>query len=638
GSRDGLRREALRYRFYQNPGRDNLIANWMSDQAGGVPTEGDTGLKHLWSQPLRLSSDRETENLLGEISSALEDGEVDRACRILIKGEVSNALAGSPTDPDLHQPAAAVLRTIIKNHPEMQQHLAEKYERTGLIRLGRARTSGDARAIEQIPIQFMGTKAANQALALLADRDFSMGHFSKAIVRYNALLPQLEGQEKSNLVAKRNLAMAMSGVAPAETISEPVELPGRSFSADEFEKMIQEALAVHGVKSSETSPEQQTAGLPPSGKREAEVKVVAGLPIHGHGPVGALQAGHLLLLQQHGLLTAFDLKQQKSIWTHGTFDPGKHLATVRPLVADGRLYTILPDGDGVFLKCFLLDGFKEEWKTAIQGRMVSDPVIQASTLFLLTVSADEYLHLNRIDAARGQPEPSIMLVRHVRDEREENLIRLLPTPHQLLIPVRGAVVACDPWGVIQWIRRMPFVPPEADPMLTAEGDTPTLMLNGDGVITCHPSSPRLMDIEPETGDVRWETFQPQRRFLLKRTDEFVVIRNRHSVEALDRRTGQRAWRSPVESDATTFVSGPEELLGLRLDPPTDKKNPGKPERWIKRYSSDHGEVGETIPVPSGSNEVHNIQRVFAWEGRLFTLSPDATKEEPHTTVAVIELK
>lgn len=646
-----LRVQALKYNWLASPSRENLLAVWMLDQAEAhlddVPDaeEGVSTKRRHWPHPLRISPDRATVNLLGEMLAALEDNDPEQACKVLVRGELSATLVGTEHDANLYKPSGIVVKEILESHPDMRQILIDQFNPVGMIRVGRASAAGDAAELERLADQFAGTPAARKALALLGDRDLSMGNFEGALHRFETLIPYLDGEAKVQLRAKRNLALALGGHRPKDAIAVPVQLEGRLFSAPEFASLIDSCL----VEISGESPVEQLVVKPLEGGTSVSLQpFITNLLLAVEHPIASVQQGSILALQQDQLLQVVDFTQGVVRYTHGVaLDKRATKAeSFRPLFHGERLLTVKKDGKAYILQCLNVSDFAIAWEHRFTESLTSDPVVMDGRLYVATRSANELLYLHRLNWNTGSPEARTLLIRYPRPDKYPEIIRPQVVGGHLILPIRGSLMACDAWGNLVWVRRLPYVPYNVDSHMFADSEHPQVVAIDEGrMVVLAPCSPDIFCIDATNGRTQWQRFLPDRRYLIGRAGDSMLVRNRYSVEALRLGDGHTSERRPVVADQTAFLLQPDdELVEIRLDRsrPEDlvpKRRRTNPVSW-KPAAARFIQVGDDpkLRMEPGVEGFVDAQACFVVDGKAYALASffvDAKDRQPKMALAKI---
>jgi hypothetical protein len=639
-----LRRRALEYMFFSLPGSKNLLGSWMLDQASdnlGVPA-GDEGLmrSHFWMHPFRIRTDRETQNMLIDFFSSLKTGENARACKLLVKGYDANALTVMPNDEDLYAPVGVLLKSILDSNKALQQRLVDDFGRVGLIRLNRALEQGRMKDLEQIAIQFHGTDAARKALSSLGDYNLTAGQFQEAVNRYNPLIPEASGQEQSNLIAKRNLALAMMGERATERVIDTVSLPGGDMSAKQYEEMLETLLKKHRSVKEFVDVNPEIAQSKPS-RNDLDLHHIADLPFFMTQPINSTVKGQYLLMQQGRVLTAIDMAARKVAWSSGTADPKYERFAYDPLVLADRVVAAVYVDNTRVMRCFNLSDGRVLWDMPFSDHVVSSPFRIGNALFIVTSTTDKYLTLNRIRLSDGQPVFARQLIRHHVREGQIPFADTAASSSSVVIASLGMLVCCNEWGEINWVRRLTFVPPDVDPELSATFPSGNCMIIDGQVIICSPSSPSIDSVDLATGRKVWSRFRPQRRELLGQAGDLVLVRNRFGIEALRVMDGQREWGTRADEEGTSILLGRSgAILDIRLDRVDAKPASENVVRRATLVSTDDGRGLASWDLTQKETTLHDVVYSFHQGEKVFVVTRDYEKhrhrKEPCARLCVLE--
>ena len=644
GEWEMLRRRALEYMFFSLPGSKNLLGSWMLDQASGNLgiSPGDEGLvrNRFWMHPFRIATDRETQNMLIDFFSALETGENARACKLLVKGYDANVLTVMPDDKDLYAPVNVLLRSILESNKGLQQMLIDDFGRVGLIRVNRALEQGRMEDLEKIVIQFHGTVAARKALSSLGDYNLTAGQFREAVNRYHPLIPGASGQERDNLVAKHNLARAMMGQRSSERVTGTVSLPGGDMSAEKYEEMLEALLKKHQHVEEFLNINPEVEKARPS-RADLDLRHVADLPFFTALPVRSTVKGKYLLMQQGRVMTAIDMSAGKVAWSSGTPNRKYEGFACSPLVFADRVVSAMYVEEKRMLRCFNLPDGRVLWEMPFGDRVVSSPFRIGNALFVVTLSSNESLVLNRIRLSDGQPVFAKSLIRHNVREGEVVFTDTAVYGSSIVVASLGMLVCCDDWGDITWVRRMTVVPPDVDPVLSAALPSGGCMIIDGQVIVCSRGSPIIEGVDLETGRKIWSRIQPQRRDLLGQAGNLVLVRNHLGIEALGVRDGKRVWGTGAEDEGTSSLLGQSgAILDIRLDRVDAKSPSSSAVRRATLVSAVDGHDLISWDLTEKGTTLHNVVSSFHQGKKTFVVTSDYEKirhrKEPSARLCVLE--
>ena len=199
-------------------------------------------------------------------------------------------------------------------------------------------------------------------------------------------------------------------------------------------------------------------------------------------------------------------------------------------------------------------------------------------------------------------------------------------------------MACDAWGELLWVRRLPYVPFNADPKLFQDTEHAQILPIGEErLILLAPSSPDVCCINVRDGQMVWRQFRPDRRFLLGAAEEDVLVRHQYAVEALNLADGSTRSRQPVIAEDTVFLhQAGQELILCRLDRPRvedmePKKRGHVAESWRPapaRYLQLGN--GPRMEMESALSGFMHPQSVFAFNGNTFVLAAYYADEKDRT--------
>lgn len=633
-----LRLDARRYHMLARPYHENQFATWMSDQADQHLDVSDIEKKTFfekrhWPHPLRISSDRITMNMLGEMRSALQHDEPELACKVLIRNELNEQFVSTTEDEDLYKTAGIIVRDLIQQHPEMQKILIEKYNAVGMIRVGRAQQTGNAQTLERLAYQFAGTPASRKAQGLLGDRDLSTGDFASAIERFNALLQSSDPPLRNNLLAKRQLAEALQGLPPSGELTGSVSLDGGTFTIDQFKKLLAEVQQnTPRPPSAPSAPPTTDTAVDFNLEDHVHTNMLADIPFLLHETTVTAHHQDRLVLGQKDELLCINLNDGNTMWSWKPENANRASAQVRPLFVGDELIAILREKDRDALTRFNSNG-DIQWQIQIEGQTASHPILHLGHLYLISRSAEEFLTLNRFNVETGSHEMRRRLIRHPRMEKAYDVIQPAFVGEHLIIAARGLVINCDHRGEISWIRRLPYAPYKADRKLLPDpAYAQVLPIDPDHAVICPPNAPEIFGIQVASGHITWRHPQPDRKGLVNANADRILLKNHHSIACLDPQNGTVRWQIPAPTEFSQFVhnvSNP--LLQVRLDR-IDADNIDQnrhrhsspewnshPRREITWYDENLGSPTHSIRLPVNQAAEGNVSHAFTHGGHLYLL-------------------
>ena len=640
-----LRLDALRHLYLARdgagefgkdpPDRDAVaLARWALARAdarfraddGPAPAAPD--LPARWTHPLAHQPHRLTSDVMNEFLVLVKDKNYPAACRALVRHPLPNRLIRpSPGDallPSSHFQA----RQTIRNVPELRAILREKHADVGMVRMTRARRDNDVEAMKSVAAQFYSTEAGFEAKLALADLDLARGGFSTAAADYKALAGEKGYSQRRGAAIKYRLASAMlgrfAGAPPAET----VVLSAGTFSAEEFETMIQRLVREHGTRPS-TGPAALAPG-PKAGKMSlASLAATTGSAKDRDGAFGFQTAfaadARRLFVHHRGKLLATDLQTGQALWTYEPAFREPDLPAVGgsgPLRAGKKLYArFLQDGRWT-LTCFNPEGKKPLWSNAYGGQVVSDPILIDGRLYVIAArpapDGEVDLHLQGVHPDGGEASLSTLLLR-VRDVPPA-VGRPAVVDGGIVFRASGCLVHCDLRGEVRWVRRLPVVPPDVSPRLYEQMPSDDMLGRDSGdVIFAAAGCPQVMCVNVATGKLRWSKLFGEPVRVVGSPAGGVVIAEAAAIRALDPATGKTLWRQPGAAGIHGVLAAEGDTVACVLLDTPDPRRTGPPGfRGIRWRSAKDGRVAREIAFAPGP--LHGVAALFTDGKRIFGLA------------------
>ena len=647
GRWDALRYRSMQYVFMSRPGRENLLPSWMIAQAVGrlgMPAAQASGEIQRWVSPLRVWTDREAGNLVGDVLTATQAGELRRACRLLAQNGPTRGLCAAPGDEALYRPAHLLLKDVITSTDGLQEALVDQFASVALIRLNGALERGRTDVVNDIIYRFPGTKAARRASISVGDRDLARGHFSQAVSRYGALLPGATGAEQTLIQGKLNLALALSGSKPVTPVTQSVHLTEKTIEAGDFNGLVEDLWKQHADNQGGGQAAGTVGNRLEAPSKDVSLRYATELPFYPSVPMGWVRAGNYLVLQQGGLVSVVDQRGGTVVRSHGKMHRPSSGDVFRP-VADGeRLVALLREKDRRVLKCYGLATGEERWAYVPEQPVAGDPVRLGGSIFLVTCREDAHLELTQLSISSGEPGYSRLLLRHQAGRHGGTIARTMAVGSTIMICAGGALVACDAGGSIQWIRRLRFLPDKVDHGLSNLPPNRGMLSLGDGrVVICAPGSPCVECVDVRNGKLLWSSLQSSRCGLVAATDKVVVVRSVDGIEAVSAADGTRLWGKHVpEVHRTGFLwAFPGELAEVRLHRAPNADRPENLPRFLRRLSMADGEEIAEHAILQESSRVYNVYGLFPGEQGILVVTGDYDKQrhnKPAARLSVIDLR
>jgi len=639
-----------RTRHQQNAGP---LTQWAMDEAQSrLREQGDgNGPKpaSLWRHPLAVSDDPEMMNLLGEFLFLVRKKHYEAACKVLTSRTLPNALVATEGSQEILQTSHFKIRQIIHTTPPLGLVLRQaRYRQIGMIRLERARRQNDLETLTSLAAQFSGTEPGLGALHVLADRDLSNGDFGRAAARYRRLQESNHYSRRDDTAAKFRLASAMMGKLTGKPAIRSVNLPGGTFSPEEFERMIEQLVSARNRPDVALAAAAHRAGPGPAGAKaqlthlaDTPGKAVT-LPYSPTRPGDLVLDGDRVLVSQIGKLFAVDWRTRKVVWSvETTFDPRRP-----PSPAEGRA-RLLRVGQSLYVRsvepgrplaCFNTLTGKPLWSKVYDDRVLSDPVLIGAWVSVISTrdSVPGTLHLQRVSPITGETSFSSRPVQ-IRDSWP-SIGRPAVVGNSLLFRTTGCLISSDLRGEVQWARRLPLVPhsvlPEAHTGMSTED---MLVWRGRNVIFCARGCPYVMCVSAESGKVLWSFMisPPARLVGLVAGNAIVVEPDR--ICALDPETGKIRWqRRHSGNDAAVMPADDGTLLVVSLIRPRGgPKDTSTENRYVRWISAANGRTMLEIPV-IGDGGIYGVSRLLSDGKRIFGLSNGQSNRSNASKVFMIE--
>ncbi len=538
------------------------LGEWMLRRAFSATGDQLPGFEPTYYQhPLSVRGDRETESTLAEFEAAVSAQQPAQAARLLVASPLTDTLVAVGTDPDLLRSSHLLVRQTLRESPELRSIIAAEHEAVGRVRVGRAIAQDNTAALESLALQFYGSEPGIRAARYLADRELSLGKFLAAAERYQSLIDLPRTPEAELLNAKFRLAWAMMGEVRGEAVKSDVQLGDHRYRSKDFEAMISELAASHGV--STAGPETKTAGKPIApGKlsvvhratlpqtvdfgREAGVQLYA-------GPRWAAVARHdgaLLMNLADGstpTLAASSDKREKD---------AQIAPALRPLILDDGIILGWQRRDQVQLRRFDING-QTRWTSTPDRPIVADPLRLGRWVYAL-VSANELvgrtdIHLARFDLDSGELVQSRRLLSVDPSFRPWRMGDGIATPRGPVWAFGSNLIATDATGEARWVRRLAYTPRDVDKSLWPDHAKPSLATDGERLIVVAPGLPTVEAVDLASGRRLWTRSLPEARAVLGIAADVVVVREAHAITRLKRDDGSLIGSTPLAPNETNAV-------------------------------------------------------------------------------------
>ena len=663
GEWKSVRREAMRSMYHSRDtshSRDKYIlafTQWALSQAQAhLADKSDPKAAEAtatWQHPLVVNDDREMLNTLGEFVFLVQGKHYGPACKRITGSTLPDALVSLGDEEDLLQSSHFRIREIVRNTPQLREILSRDYSEIGMIRLERARRQNDLAALKSLAVQFYGSAPGFGAMHVLADRDLSNGNFWGAAARYKLLQAEDSYKRRSDAAAKLRLASAMLGQVVGEKVTQPVALPGGTFSPQEFEHMVARLAADRKTAPVTATTGKVHVGPGPRG-RVAKLTYLAGVPgerisssyAESARPAVFAVDGDRLIIGFLDKLFAIDRKARRVLWSHepdsrqrGSRRRNRHgkiiSALSRPLQIGDKLY-VRYGVTGRPLTCVDIKTGKFLWSKRYDDRVLSDPILIGSWVSVITTSRETSagLQLHRVSPETGESSLSSELVR-VRDQWP-TVGRPAVVGDAILFRAEGCLVNCDVRGAVRWARRLPFVPVEAMPDLHTDMALDDITVRNGNVIFSLPGCPYIMCVSAETAKPLWSFMIHSPAQLLGLHGGSVIVVQSDMICALDPDTGKLRWqRRHSGRQAAVLPAAKDTLVSVHLDKTlseTERKaakdNVRQVRRCVRWISSKDGRTVKEIPI-EGELSTYDVLQMFSDGTRIFGLANFVLDRKQH---------
>ncbi len=655
GEWEAVRLEAARAMFIGRTRHQHSVsplAQWAMDEAQsrlGEEGDGNGPRPSIWRHPLAVSDDPDMMNILGEFLFLVRKKQYEAACKVLTSRTLPNALVATESNQEILQTSHFKIRQIIHATPPLGLVLQQaRYRQIGMIRLERARRQNDLETLRSLAVQFTRTEPGLAALSVLADRDLSNGDFSRAAARYRLLQESDHDSHRDDTAAKFRLASAMMGKLAGKPATRSVNLPGGTFSPEEFERMIEQLAS---ARNRSTVAAAHRPGPGPAGAK-AQLTHLADSPgkavtlRYPQARPGDLALdGDRVLVSHVGKLFAVDWRTRKVLWSLEGWGGGWDQRSSRPpeervrlLRVGQRLYVrcVLP---GRPLACFDTRTGKPLWSKVYDDRVLSDPILIGPWVSVISArdSVSGTLQLQRVSPSTGEASLSSRPI-EIRDSWP-SIGRPAVVGDSLLFRTAGCLIRCDLRGEIQWARRLPLVPNSVMPEThTGTSMEDMLVWRDRDVIFTARGCPYVMCVSAESGKVLWSFMISSPARLVGPVAGNVIVVEPDRICALDPETGKIRWqRRHSRNDAAVMPADDGALLVVRLVRPrggnTDTSAANRYVRWM---SAANGRTILEIPV-IGDGEIYGVSRLLSDGKRIFGLSNDESSRSNSFKVFMIEI-
>jgi outer membrane protein assembly factor BamB len=555
-----------------------------------------------WERPLAVTLDKDAYTTLSELRSAVANQFYADAARILasVRRPTESILLADPADGQRSLSVAATVEEIVRESPPLVEAIGAGLAAGGRLRVQEVLAEGDEEAVKTLTLRYCGTPTAAVAHAWLADRLVAAGRFAQAIAEYHRALRAADPNQRAQLAARIRLAEAMLGRNAGNPPTTPVQLGPVGLAPADFERMVAEMIREHGGLSQFSRNEIGTVPLSPDPTGAPD-----GTPPHAPGPVAleaiplaALRgpagakaaevpgpsrlidwparqtavtlAGGRMIVSNRFQVTALDPADGTVKWTWAEPEPqgpahAWPLVPMRPCPAGSRVYVrlIAPDGRPQIV-CLDAPSGKPLWRTRLAALVISDPLPLRDQLFALVTDLSEEQSPASLDLAAIDPATGALLGRRTlvdlrREWFQHRVCQAVVAGEKIVAAVGGAVLCCDPFEGVDWVRQGPWVPAPLDPGAARQWHQPPLVAGGR-LYVAQPGARVVQCIELAAGRLVWQRTVPgveQAAFL---AGPRLLVETDRQVLALDAATGQVSWQHDAPERLCGCMTAADGLL------------------------------------------------------------------------------
>jgi len=586
--------------------------------------------------PLVLSDERLVLNVVGQFLFLVRGKHYQAACEKITSEPLDDALIRPDPQRDVLQATHFCVSQTIRTTPKLQDILTQpRFSQIGMIRLERARKQDDLDAVRALAAQFYGTLPALSATHVLADRDLSDGQFRSAIARYDLLRGRQDYPRREDAAAKFRLASAMLGRLAGDPVTKTVVLPGGTFSADQFERMVRQLAA---ERKPQAVPPSRGARAPGPAAHSDDVTLtrladVTGLTARFRytraRPADFATDGRRLFVSYLGKLLSIDPASPSVAWAfepdpkRARYKHGHYFDAEGPaglLRAGNRLYVRCTRGERP-LECFHTQTGKRLWSRTYDTGVLSDPFLIGPWVSVITGDDDARGALCLQRTAKDADELS--LSSRIVDVRDE--VRPVGRPavvgDAVLFRAAGCLINCDRRGTLRWARPLRAVPEDVLPELhTSLALDDMIVLDGRRLILTAPGCPYVTCVSADSGKRLWSFLIHSPSRLAGLVGGSAVVVDSERITALDPATGKIRWQLRHTAEGAAILpAGQDTLVMVRLRKPANSRDTSAEGRFVRWISAASGRTVRQAPL-HGENTLYGVCQLFTDGKRIFGLS------------------
>ena len=288
-------------------------------------------------------------------------------------------------------------------------------------------------------------------------------------------------------------------------------------------------------------------------------------------------AANMMICANRFQVVAYDLATGQAKWTHalGEQQGPAHawpMIPMRPQVGGGRVYVrLLAKQPRPEIVCLDLQSGKHLWTARSPGYAVSDPLLMHDHLFALTVDPASDQPASQLVLTAFHPKTGTLLgetpLVELRGQwNPQSVCQATVVDDKIVAAVAGALLCCDAFGRVRWVRQDVWIPPALDPDHQQRHHQPPLVVD-DRVYVTQPGVRSVDCVELGTGRLHWRLAPSDVRRLLGLAGDRLLIETDEGIQAVSAQTGRNLWHHDAADLLEGYLAGgPGGLLYLRRVP------------------------------------------------------------------------
>jgi hypothetical protein len=602
GKWEALLSEAYRLPFVQLAGSessasrythtfDRRLAWWMGQEAKAQLAN------RQGRHPLQIGTDREFDNTLGDLTTALSHQEIPRAARLLLHADLPEMLVPSADDPNLFERSSSRIRQLIADSPALQAELEKTYAGIGQLRLNQARETGNTTQLKRLRMHFHDNAVGQAAALELANRALSLGQFAAAKSAYRAL--QSPPQDK--------LGLLDSFPPDPPSLAAPAPLPS------DFD-----LHTINGLRLSR--------------------KTLAHRQDEFIGLAGFANSASRIIVNHHCLLFAIE-KTRKILWQRPRKKLPRHLPPPATPVWVGRR-VIVPEFDPsierwTLIACDESDG-KLSWQQPLHGDLLAGPLLLHDRLYLVLAQNERgrrRVLLHTFSPQDGGPLDFQNIAGFQPDDRLYLETAMSTWEGQIILRAANTLFAIDIEGP-RWARRVPAIPRDHLRAPDMQRSQAPLVIH-DSIVFNALGSGGVHCVDAQTGALRWQYVEPAARNLLDLGDNRLAVFSERGFAVIRADTGKPiAYRREHMALYALLAASDGSIVMPWLNQVNNKWD--ESQRRIRWFDPETGEPSAR-QLLAGPRHIHNFRGLWS-DGRDLYGFAVQNASDKNTPIHFLQLK